>query len=119
MRSRPHAATVSRWSASSGPGSITAISSMPTRYVLVPGPVITPGLGARTRRTRRLRAQAAPGVSSATLIVAPRSTGGGRRQYVDDGRLSVEPLQAALGRRHQVDVALAVTGQDIGRPHPF
>ena len=31
MRSPPQPVTASRWAASSGPGSITAISSMPTR----------------------------------------------------------------------------------------
>ena len=49
---------------SAGPGSITATSSMPTRYVFVPGPVIRPGFGAsdapdeRRQRARDARDQA-------------------------------------------------------------
>ena len=43
------------------PGSITAISSMPTRYVFVPGPVMWPGFGARIRRTSGLSGAGDPG----------------------------------------------------------
>src|SRR5262249_21405690 len=48
----------------SGPGSITATSSMPTRYVFVPGPVNGPGLGATIRRTSGDSALGTPGVRS-------------------------------------------------------
>ena len=44
---------------------MTATSSMPTRYVLVPGPVMRPGFGATTRRMSGESALATPGVRSA------------------------------------------------------
>src|SRR3954469_7848186 len=52
MRSRDAPPTIaSTCGFRSGPGSITATSSMPPRYVLVPGPVMALGLLATTRRT--------------------------------------------------------------------
>src|ERR1700722_114984 len=49
--------------ASSGPGSSTAISSTPNKYVLVPGPVIRPALGATIRRTPEVNCTDLPGIS--------------------------------------------------------
>src|SRR5439155_7941280 len=108
-----------RWSASSGPGSMTAISSTPTRYVLVPGPVMTPGFGASTRRTSGLRAHATPGVSSATLIVPLRAARGRSLEHVVDGFPLRQPLQAALGRHHQVDGALAMATEGFAGTDPL
>ena len=54
----------SMWPASSGPGSMTATSSIPTRYVFVPGPVNGPGFGATIRRTSGESALGTPGVMS-------------------------------------------------------
>src|SRR5262245_41358797 len=65
----------SMWRLSSGPGSMTATSSMPTRYVLVPGPVRGPGFRATMRRTSGERALGTPGVMSGTT---PKFTCGNR-----------------------------------------
>ena len=52
--------------ATSGPGSITATSSMPTRYVFVPGPVMRLGLFATTRRISGESALGTSGVIAGT-----------------------------------------------------
>ena len=88
---------------------MTAISSMPTKYVLVPWPVMIPELGATIRRTSGLRARATPGViwaggagaSSLTGRWEPEDDGGGR------GR--------ARGARFGVDGAVAACRPAGGR----
>jgi hypothetical protein len=60
------AMTASKWAGSSGPGSITAqvLSAPATKYVLVPGPVMTLPLLAVTRQTRSDSFTAWPGSSA-------------------------------------------------------
>src|SRR5439155_18280465 len=74
---------------------------------------------ARSRRTRGLSGQATPGVRSTTLVPALRSAGGGRLEHGGNRRLAVEPLKAALGRRHEVDRALAMADENVLGPHPL
>src|SRR3954470_10541810 len=49
---------------SSGPGSMTINSCVPMRYVFVPGPVITPPLGAMIRVTAASSSCGTPGTNS-------------------------------------------------------
>src|SRR5205085_9776671 len=80
---------------------------------------MTPGLGARTRRTSGLRAQATPGVRSATLIAAVGPARGRRLQDLVDGCPARQPLQAALGGNHEVDCAVVVATENIRGAHPL
>ena len=109
MRSPPQPAMASRCDLSSGPGSMTAISSMPTKYVLVPWPVMIPELGATIRRTSGLRARATPGVIWAGGAGASSLTG--RWEPEDDrgGR------GRARGARFGVDGAVAACRPAGGR----
>src|SRR3954453_9289495 len=90
----------SMWRLSSGPGSITATSSMPTRYVLVPGPVNGPGLGATMRRTSGERGLGTPGVRSGTS-----------RPFPDAERDRIGPHPHDEARRSIVDEVLVLGGE--------
>ena len=98
----------------SGPGSMTATSSMPTRYVFVPGPVIGPGFGATMRRTsgdsalrdarRHVGHQATPSKpgSPGSRMRAPPASATTRRLGCADG---VEQLAGGLEAPQLLEVA--------------
>src|SRR4051794_35360811 len=69
---------------------MTAMSSVPIRYVFVPGPVNTLGFGARTRRTRALSVTTSPGV----MVMAAS---------VVDGAAVATGQREARRERHRVD----------------
>src|SRR5882672_11087687 len=108
-----------------GPGSITASASAPTRYELVPGPVMAPGFGAVRRVTRRSRRFGAP--EEPLAILALGAAGAvrhdfrqGRCVFERQGRTiePVEILQGVLGREDQLNLASRATLECLARPHP-
>src|SRR6476660_4394326 len=115
-RSRIDAPTMaSMWPASSGPGSMTATSSMPTRYVLVPGPVNGPGFGATIRRTRGESALGTPGVRSGTS--APPRAGAGERGVVERVAFELGVLDHVEGEHPALTAVDAAHRFGIAAPH--
>src|SRR4051812_49049146 len=108
------------------PGSITATSSIPTRYVFVPGPVITPGFGASTRRTIGLSADATPGTSGlgggpsivGSLTGARSSRHGQPGERVVDVVVSRDALERSPSGEDQFDGAGVVGGEHVDGPCP-
>src|ERR1019366_9119344 len=70
--------------ASSGPGSSTVISPRPNKYVLVPGPVIRPALGATMRRTAVPNTEGLPGMRCDRGSNDPRRHLHGRNPHYDN-----------------------------------
>ena len=99
----------SMWPASSGPGSMTATSSMPTRYVLVPGPVNGPGFGrddpahqGRERaRGRRASGRARQPLPGRALVNAAWSSASRSRSASSSHVESEHPALAAVDAAHR------------------
>src|ERR1700728_4135755 len=93
-----------------GPGSITTTWSVPTRYVLVPGPVMIDGFGAVTRITPAPTSTGSPGTTAGPTLASGTGRGDGRTPTSDplSGRIHVVGVP-----RHNDLHATALVGHQL------